>query len=380
MQLLTALGVALYSIGPSLGSNAVWKRVNQIAEGLEDTDYQLRAQWGLWTVCVTGGKHRPGLALAHAFARLAKEGCDPEGLLVGERLVGISHHFLGEQTIALRYLEGMVNRAPVGNPADILRFQFDQSVAGRAFLGRTLWLKGLTDRAMREVAQSVADAQSVGHSLSLCYTLGQGACLVSLFAGDWTATEHYATLLLDQATRHGLALWETMGRCFQGMVAMRHGKSEAGLALLQQAVTDLNNAGYALYHTVATAELANALGRTGQSDRGLSVIDKALAQSIANDERWCMAELLRIKAEILLLQTTPASVALAEDHLQQSLDWARRSEALAWELRTANSLCRLLKTQNREAEGRNLLAPIHERFVEGFDTLDMRTATLLLER
>jgi predicted ATPase len=208
----------------------------------------------------------------------------------------------------------MVNRAPVGNPADILRFQFDQSVAGRAFLGKTLWLKGLPDRAMREVAQSVVDAQSVGHSLSLCYTLGQGACLVSLLVGDWTAAEHYATLLLDQATRHGLALWETMGRCFQGMVAMRHGKSEAGLALLQKAVTDLNDAGYVLYHTVALAELADALGRMGQNDRAVSVIDKALTQSTGNDERWCMAELLRIKAEILLLRATPTTTIMAEDY------------------------------------------------------------------
>jgi hypothetical protein len=149
MQLLTALGVALYSIGPGPESRAVWTWVKGIAEDLKDTDYQLRAQWGLWTVCVTGGKHRAGLAMAQTFARLAEKGCDPEGLLVGERLVGISHHFLGEQTVALRHLEGMLNRAPVGNPADILRFQFDQSVVARAFLGKVLWLKGLPDAAMR---------------------------------------------------------------------------------------------------------------------------------------------------------------------------------------------------------------------------------------
>jgi hypothetical protein len=43
---------------------------------------------------------------------------------------------------------------------------------------------------------------------------------------------------------------------------MRHGKHEAGLALLQIAVNDLHNAGYALYHTAALAELVDALGRT----------------------------------------------------------------------------------------------------------------------
>src|SRR5450755_3827056 len=46
------------------------------------------------------GNHRAGLALAQTFAHLAEERRDPEGLLVGERLVGISRHFLGEQDVA----------------------------------------------------------------------------------------------------------------------------------------------------------------------------------------------------------------------------------------------------------------------------------------
>jgi predicted ATPase len=380
MQLLTALGVALYSIGPGPESNAVWARVKSIAEDLKDTDYQLRAQWGLWTVCVTGGKHRHGLAMAKTFAHLAEKSRDPEGLFVGERLVGISHHFLGEQTVARRHLEDMVNRAPVGNPADILRFQFDQSVVARAFLGKVLWLKGFPDAAMRAVDRSAADAQSIGHSLSLCYALGQGACPIALLVGDLAAAERYLALLLDHSTRHGLALWATMGRCFQGIVALRRGKHEAGLALLKAAVNDLREAGYALYHTIALAELADALGRMGQIERSLTVIDEALAQSTRNDERWCMAELLRVKAEVLLRQEAPTAIALAVDHLQQSLAWAKQCESLAWELRTANSLCRLLYTQERGAEGRALLAPIHAQFVEGFDTLDMTAARLLLER
>ena len=54
MQLHTALGVALYSIGPSPGSMDVWKRVLKIAKRLRNTDYILRALWGMWTVQVTG--------------------------------------------------------------------------------------------------------------------------------------------------------------------------------------------------------------------------------------------------------------------------------------------------------------------------------------
>ena len=231
MQLQTALGVALYSVGPGRESSVAWTEVMQLADRLEDVDYQLRARWGLWTVCVTGGGHRAGLTMAIELDRVAEAAQDPEGILVGQRLIGTSRHFLGEQAAARHHLEGMLRRAPrVGNPLDILRFQFDQSVAARAFLGRTLWLQGLADSAMHAVARSVADAQSIGHSLSLCYALGQGACPVALLVGDLEAAERYVSLLLDHAARHGLALWATMGRCFEGMIAVRRGGQAAGIA------------------------------------------------------------------------------------------------------------------------------------------------------
>ncbi|HWE51131.1 MAG TPA: hypothetical protein VG273_15165, partial [Bryobacteraceae bacterium] len=380
MQLFTALGVALYSIGPGPESRTAWTHVAGIAESLKDTDYQLRAQWGLWTVCVTGGNHRNGLALAQEFVALAETGSDPEGLLTGERLVGTSRHFLGEQTIARQHLEGLLKRAPLGNAADILRFQFDQSVAARAFLGKVLWLKGLPDAAMNAVNRSVIDAQAIGHSLSLCYALGQSACPIALLVGDLALAEQYVALLLDHSARHGLALWSTMGRCFQGMVAMRRGQEDSGLRLLQAAADDLRAAGYALYLTICLAELANAVGRTGQAEKALTLIDEALAQATRNDERWCMAELLRVKAELLLLQASPASDVLAEDHFQQSLDWARQCDSPAWELRTATSLCRLRYKQNQAAQGRELLAPIYAQFAEGLHTADLTAARLLLAR
>jgi predicted ATPase len=82
----------------------------------------------------------------------------------------------------------------------------------------------------------------------------------------------------------------------------------------------------------------------------------------------------------MVSQRRPATPPTPEDHLQQSLNWARRCDALAWELRTANSLCRLRYTQNQVAQGRDLLAPIYAQFAEGLHTADLTTAKLLLER
>jgi hypothetical protein len=39
---------------------------------------------------------------------------------------------------------------------------------------------------------------------------------------------------------------------------------------------------------------------TGKAAEGLSIIDERLAQSERSEERWCVAELLRIKGELIL--------------------------------------------------------------------------------
>jgi tetratricopeptide (TPR) repeat protein len=108
MQLHTALGIALYSIGTSSDSKAAWMQVLTHAERLQNADFKLRALWGLWTVCVNSAEHRSGLTLATEFAQVAEAASDADALLVSDRLVGISHYFLGEHATARRYIERML--------------------------------------------------------------------------------------------------------------------------------------------------------------------------------------------------------------------------------------------------------------------------------
>jgi len=43
------------------------------------------------------------------------------------------------------------------------------------------------------------------------------------------------------------------------------------------------------------------------------------------------------------------------------------------------SMARLWRDQGKREQARNLLAPIYERFTEGFDTLDLKEARALLD-
>jgi predicted ATPase len=125
--------------------------------------------------------------------------------------------------------------------------------------------------------------------------------------------------------------------------------------------------------------MGEALGRTGQIADGLILIEAAIDHSERVEERWPVAELLRVKGELLLLQGGSSAAATAEDHFRQALDWARRQGALSWELRAATSFARLLRDQGRPADAMALLQPVYDRFTEGFHTVDLRAAKALIE-
>jgi predicted ATPase len=161
---------------------------------------------------------------------------------------------------------------------------------------------------------------------------------------------------------------------------IKRGDVAAGVRRLRAALEELREASFVLRYLEPLSALAEGLAGAGQVGEGLQAIDEALAQCERTDERWSIAELLRVRGELLLLEgASEASAAAAGDLYQKGLDWARRQGALSWELRCATSLARLWRNQARRDEARELLAPVYDRFTEGFATADLGAAKALLD-
>jgi predicted ATPase/DNA-binding SARP family transcriptional activator len=379
MQLGVALGVSLMQTkGPAPDTISAWTTALEIADRLGDIDYQLRALWGLWHFRVSRGECRAALELAEAFcARVAH--ADPADRPVGDRMMGASLHYLGEQTRARGHLEAMLEHYVAGaRQSHTIRFQYDQPLLARMILARILWLQGFPDQARQVAESSVADARAIDHAVSICGAL-EVACLVSIWSGDLAAAERSVAMLLDHSARTALSVWNARGRCLEGVRLIHGGETADGLALLGAALDELREAGFVPYFTALLGTLAQGLAEAGQADQGLATIDEALARSERDAELWCIAELLRLKADVLVRARGARAVAAAEEHVRRGLDWARRQDVLSLELRCAVSLARLWHGQGRDGEARDLLAPVYRRFSEGFDTAELQGAKGLLD-
>ena len=381
MQLLAALGVAMFfTIGPRSKAGAAWADVLEIAERLDDTEYRLRALSGLWAYRVSNAELRASVVLAQRVANLPPNQADPTDRLAGQRMLGTALHYLGDQSNARRHLEHMLSsyEAPTSQQhIDITRYHFDQLVTGRGALARILWLQGFPDQAMRMAQDNVENARARDVT-SLCTALDL-ACMVVLEVADLATTERYVTMLLERSAKVVLGIYQAFGHSFEGALLIKRGDVAAGVGRLRTGLDELREASYVLRSPGLLGKLSEGLARIGQVAEGLAAIDDALAQCERTDERWNMAELLRVKGELLLREGAPEAKVAAEHHYQLGLEWARRQGALFWELRCATTLARLWRDQARSGEARKLLAPVYDRFTEGFATADLKAAKAFLD-
>jgi predicted ATPase/DNA-binding winged helix-turn-helix (wHTH) protein len=381
MQLFAALGWSkMYSPGAARETGAAWATTLELANALDDSDYKLRAIWGLWAGTQDNGECRAALELAEKFRKLAADSPNASDPLVGDRMMGLGLHFLGQQADARQLIEHMLGRYVSPNRSShIIRFKFDQQVMARNTLARILWLQGFADRAMQEVENNIEHALSIDHVHSLCNVLTQAAAQVAILVGNLAAAERLNSMLLHLIDRHGLYYWRAHYDGLNGQLLIKRGDLDAGLSFCRAGVEGLRRSRSLQHFTTFLAALAEGLADAGKVAEGFAVIDEALARCERYDERWCFAELLRIRAKLILLNSAPDGTQAAEDHLLRSLGWARQQGALSWELRTATSLARLWRDSGQTAQARDMLGGVYGRFTEGFATRDLAEARTLLD-
>jgi len=382
MRLCAALGALLIIARGAAAhdSGAAWTNALAIADRLDDTEYQLRALWGLWLFHVNSGQHRIPLELAERFLALAAKRPGTNDPLLGQRMIGVSLYLRGDLSGARDHLDRVLDEyVATDDRSHTLRFQFDLPVSARVFIAWILWLQGLPDQAVRAAEEVIEDAQAADHALTICYALAFAACPIALLTGDLAAADRHVSMLADLSTRYALTLWGALGRAYRGLLLAMRGDVAAGSALLRAGLDEAGSAGLAV-RLIAFLNLTNGSSHRAQLVASqLEVVEEAIGRSIAVEEHWAIAELLRVKGELLLVDDAPGAEKLAEDHFQQALDWSRRQGALAWELRAATSLARLWRSQGRLEDAAATLKPVYDRFAEGFDTADLIAAKRLLD-
>ena len=333
--------------------------------------------YGLWACYYVGGAVDMEQVTAAEFLAEAERYGDTAVLCLAHRTLGTTYVTMGEFAAGRKHLE---QARALYHPEHYTRFQYGQDIGATVlcYLSWALWHLGYVEQASQVANEAVQRAEAISHPHTLVYTLCHARGMMDVFRRRSEDTQRYAGVVMALCSEHEFPFWAAGGQILSGWATTCRGEIEAGVDELNRGLAAWRRTGARLWLPIFLALEAEGHAKAGRSDAALRAIDQALAVSDETGERWAVAEVLRIKANILSTCKTSGADEI-EALLTESLDVARRQQARCWQLRTACDLARLWQRRRRGWDALKLVRSVYEQFTEGFGTSDLQNARALME-
>lgn len=369
VALLTTQGYAAPGVGP------VFERARELGNKLAGPGEQFFIHWGIWAWQVV----REELQLCDHMAVEAQTLVEPLGDpgLQAEALFipALTSFYLGDFEKSRQCCaQGFALYDEATAKAYARHTGQNVGVTMQCYWALSLWHLGYPDQAMHRIQQALDLGRSLKHPFSLAYVLCHSGWLFHHFR-DSVKVSNFAVEGVALGKDQGFPFWLAEGMLHQGFSLLLDREVTDCMDALKGGLDVFRRTGanLSLCHFLSMFSEAHLLA--GNTDEAMRSIDEALEASARNGNTFFLAEIYRLRGEILLARHQPDE---AESCFNHSLRIARDQRAKSWELRTTMSLSRLWKSRNRSNEAHSMLSQIYDWFSEGFETADLVDAKQLL--
>jgi class 3 adenylate cyclase/predicted ATPase len=381
LELLGGLGVALTNtLGPgSSEAQAAHERADKLSQELGDREGRFRARWNLWRVYNVRAEFASAVAVGEALLAEAQADGDADHEMQAHHTLWSSRLYHGDLEATCHHTDRMLALYEVDrHGSQALTFGgHDARECALNNRGTALFLLGYPERALACNAEGIAHALTLGQPHVVVHAHNWGSILLQL-AGELEELARRTTLLARLADEHGLAIYYPEARILAAWRAVREERDLRAAEDMRNFLDRRAAMGTVFVQTYFLMLLADAWLRLGRPDEAAAAIKEGLARAEATGERFCTAELHRLRARACLaLDARDARVA--EAALGAALADARHRSSRLFELRAACDLARLWADRGERRNAHDLLAPIYGWFTEGFNTADLKDAKALLE-
>jgi DNA-binding winged helix-turn-helix (wHTH) protein/predicted ATPase len=378
LELHSALGAVLIAVkGFSAAETGdAYAHARELWEQLGSPSEFLQVPYGQSLYHAVRGEFDVAQRLDEDLLRLSGQRNDTAGLVMAHWSSGRDLMFIGRFASSRSHLEqALALYDPAAHHSLVEQAGFHFQVVLRSYLAIVLFCEGFPDQALECSGTAIAEARRLPHPPTLVTSLTFGCRLLSL-AGDGTTLAARTDEVNAVTFEQGLPFWRAIGTIYQGWIKAKSGDVTEAVSLLHHGSNAYRATGAEVWMPHHLALLAGAYEMAGQVEQALTLLDEALQIVERTGERWMAAELNRQQGQLLRRHGSSAG---AEKLYRKALAIAAEQGAKIWELRAATSLARLLREQGRNAEARDVLAPIHGWFTEGFGTADLKAAKALLD-
>jgi class 3 adenylate cyclase len=375
LPIQVALGRALidHEGSGSEGVRTTFEHALRLCLELDDTNQMIRVHDGLVNFHFTHSAFDEILRYADDLLEAGRRAGSRQARLIAKRSSGFAHLLSGRFAMAsddLRSFLDMYDAVRDGPEAALTTR--DPKVSVCTILGIGLTAMGNPDSGAAMSAEGVKHAEMLNHQVSLILGLRR-ACVQRIMQRDDEGVRDLADRIFRITSEYETFKGARDGVIFHCWGQFHANRDPSLLDKMQATIEHFDTTKHWAMLPFFMASAAELRGEVGDRTRAAALIDRAFELVGNTGEKWCAAEIIRLRA-LFSARDEDEKLAL----LQASLAMATSQGAMLWQLRTATSLAALLREQGDEGAAHGLLAPIYGRFTEGATTRDFIAARTLL--
>lgn len=381
LEILTTMGGPL-RVTKGFASNEVeeiYERAFQISKNLGSNPELFPILRGMCGFYLAKSKFKTAKELARKCLDLGKALDDSSYIMQAHYLHGAVSFCTGNITLAEKHSSlGISIYDPKKHSSHTYAYGQDPGVACLYWNAWALWFLGYPDKAIQKANEALKLAESISHSYSLSIALVLLAFLHQ-YRIEPLLAQRYAAKSQEISKEEGSEFFIEMATILEGWAYVEQNNIEKGIQKINGGISDWLKTGSELYIPYWLGLLAHAYLKEGNINKASENINKAIDKAEKNGEIYYLAELFRIKGE-LLLKINCKNTDKAQKHLMKSIQIARKQKSKSLELKAILSLSKLLVSMNNESKAIKMLNKIYGSFSEGFDTKDLIDAKEMVEQ
>jgi class 3 adenylate cyclase/tetratricopeptide (TPR) repeat protein len=350
-----------------------FSRAHQIAGQLCDSPQFFFILLGLWTTTNSRSEIKASRELANELLRVAELYETPLLEVWANFSNAIEAYAVGDFSDVGKFVDRVQSAY---NYDDHSWSPFDPFITVLGHASYALWQLGFIDQSLDKARQQLALARKI--SPANIAMARMTTCNLSMYLQDGDSLIDAAQDMLQIGEEQQLPSFLAWGTMYQGIGLIIRGSNREGIQTLKKGIGDYLASGTHSSLGWYLSRLAIGYAQSGNVDKALKTIEDAFGA--APDETMHLPELHRLRADFTLLKEDIEVYDSIEKDYRQAIAVSKKFNALSQELRAGTRLGHLLRTQGREREAYRLLAPIYDRFTEGFDTPDLINARQLLDQ
>jgi predicted ATPase/DNA-binding winged helix-turn-helix (wHTH) protein len=372
MILKAAFGLsAMYTEGMSPEALDALNRSIELATLLKDPQWELRVRIGVVLFLQGRGDMKGASAGVERIETLVAETDEPTIRATMKSVKSASRFFLADYSTALtlareahEYFQNHSTASRIG------RWGLNHSIYAQCVIARAHWSLGHFDRTVAACLLTHSDAEEAGNSTWICQALSWCNCSLFLAMEDLDRAEEAIRRFKQVSEESNHASYAATAVGYEGRLLFHKGKLGPAERKLREALSRLGDARYEGVYIAFLGRLAELLNVDGRLDEAFVASTEYVARAKATQALWLLPDALRINGEVLWSLEGPSQKA--EAYLRESFEIALGQQAIAWQLRSANSLARMLVQQGRKEHACSLLESVLGKFVEGFESVPYR--------